>query len=131
MVELSTEGLLIAWWVAASGAGGAWVEAAVPIWVVTQAVALGLVVVWEGRGRQAVRVVKLEQDALTLGRTALAVSSVEEVAVQSEGWGPWRTAEMTVTSLKGTALRFAADGDDDASLRTIVKRIHAQARYGA
>jgi len=132
LVEVSMEALVVAWFVAATTEGppGAWVDAVLPGWLLVQAMALGLVVTWEGRGRAVVRAVELRPEALVVGRRVFGLDELAGIGVATSGVGPWRTAEITVTPVVGEPLRFAADGDDDASLRDLVERID-RARVGA
>lgn len=123
LVEASTEALLGAWAVAMLGAPGPWVDVVLPAWLVAQGVALALVLTWEGRGRVTVRVVRLGATELAVGRRVVPLDAIEDVRMRSGGWGPWRTAEVTVQPRGDERVRFAADGDDDASLRRIVDRI--------
>ncbi len=130
MVELSTEAVGLLWLVAAlgEGAGGPWVDALLPGWLLVQAVVVALVVTWEGRATP-VRVVQLRTEELALGRSVVPLEDVAAVEVTSSGVGPWRTATLTVVLHRGEPVRVPADGDDDQSLHELAARIErARAR---
>lgn len=125
LVETSTEGLALAWLLALFNGGivGPWVDALLPAWLLVQAIAVALVLTWERRGTASVRRVELRRGDLAVGRQIVPLDGVQAVQVSSAGWGPWRTASLTVVPRHGTPLPISADGDDDASLHGLAAHI--------
>lgn len=124
LVELSTEATALVWALSAHGDvapdGMDWL---LPAWIGVQGLVLGLVLVWEGRGRTPVRVVSRTPQMLRLDRHQVALADLRSVDVTIGGWGWWRSAEVVVRPAEGPPVRFAADGDDDPSLRRLVQRM--------